>query len=93
MVTATVHKQSRMRTDIPSVFVDALRSFRCQHNYVRTERSNVLQLDDLGYPLRLYMMRCTKCGESKQRWIDVSIAEMDELDSGKSVLLRWEPER
>lgn len=93
MTTAAVHKQKRAKHDALDVLADAFRGFRCQHNFVRTERSNVLQLDDIGYPLRLYMTRCTKCGESKQQWIDVSIVELDELDSGKSVLLRWEPGR
>lgn len=64
--------------------------FKCNHNWKITERSNVLQLDDMGYPLRLFIVECSKCGKSDQQWIDVSKEELKELDTGKSVLLKWQ---
>ena len=53
--------------------------FKCNHNWKVTERSNVLQLDDMGYPLRLFIVECSKCGKSDQQWIDVSKEELKEL--------------
>lgn len=64
--------------------------FRCKHDYKITERSNALQQDDMGYPLRLFICKCTKCGKSKQQWIDVPEKELEELDNGKSFLLTWD---
>ena len=64
--------------------------FKCNHDWKRTEKSNVLQLDDMGYPLRLYICKCTKCGKSDQMWIDVSEKVLKELETGESVLLKWE---
>lgn len=87
MMTATKVNTSNFYTGVG--LVDALKWRHCKHHFVRTERSNVLQLDDLGYPLRLFITTCTKCGASQQQWFDVSTSEMDELESGKSVLLRW----
>lgn len=91
MMTATKVSTSNFYTGVG--LVDALRWRRCKHNFVRTHRSNVLQLDDFGYPLRLFITTCTKCGCSQQQWFDVSSSEMDELGSGKSTLLRWTTER
>ena len=34
----------------------------CKHNWVINLRSNVLQQDDMGYPLRLCICKCLKCG-------------------------------
>jgi hypothetical protein len=64
--------------------------FKCNHDWKRTAKSNVLQLDDMGYPLRLYICKCTKCGKSDQMWIDVSEKALKELETGESVLLKWE---
>lgn len=61
----------------------------CDHAWRVTEVSNVLQQDDMGYPLRLVISKCSKCGESEQRWIDVNEEALKELDTGESVLLRW----
>ena len=63
--------------------------FRCRHNWETTEKSNVLQVDEMGYPLRLFICKCTKCGKSEQMWIDVAKSQLQELDTGKSVLLTW----
>ena len=43
----------------------------------------------MGYPLRLCIVECTKCGESYQMWMDVSEDELKELKTGESVLLEW----
>ena len=64
--------------------------FKCNHIWHITERSNVLQLDDMGYPLRLFICKCSKCGKSDQQWIDVAEEELEELETGKSVLLEWQ---
>lgn len=65
------------------------RFFKCDHLWVKTERSNVLQFDELGYPLRLYICRCSKCNRSEQQWYDVSVEELSELRTGKAVELKW----
>lgn len=62
----------------------------CSHNYKITERSNALQLDERGYPLRLCICQCGKCGKSEQQWIDTAETALDELDSGKSFIVKWE---
>ena len=64
--------------------------FRCSHDWHITERSNVLQLDDMEYPLRLFICKCSKCGKSDQQWIDVAEEELKELETGQSVLLKWQ---
>lgn len=67
-----------------------MRLFKCNHHWKIEKRSNTIQLDDMGYPLRLFIVRCSKCGECDQHWIDVSTKELEELKTGKSVLLKWE---
>ena len=62
---------------------------KCNHDWRISERSNVLQLDDMGYPLRLFICKCSKCGKSDQQWIDVAEEELKELKTGESVLLKW----
>lgn len=66
-----------------------MRLFECSHNWVIHKRSNVIQQDDMGYPLRLFICQCSKCGKYEQQWIDVSEKELEELKTGKSVLLEW----
>lgn len=63
---------------------------KCSHDWRISERSNVLQLDDMGYPLRLFICKCSKCGKSDQQWIDVAERELEELKTGESVLLKWQ---
>lgn len=62
----------------------------CFHDYVVEERSNALQQDEMGYPLRLCICKCSKCGKSTQKWIDTSENALEELKTGKSFLLRWD---
>lgn len=64
--------------------------FKHKHKWQLEKRSNLLQLDDMGYPLRLFIFKCSKCGITKQMWIDVPEEELKELDTGESGLLKWE---
>ena len=44
---------------------------RHNHNFNKVDyKSNVIQYDSMGYPLRLYIFKCD-CGMTKQEWIDV----------------------
>lgn len=40
----------------------------CDFNEI-VYRSNAIQFDEMGYPLRLCILKC-KCGETTQEWID-----------------------
>lgn len=60
-----------------------------KHKLELTERSNVIQYDVMGYPLRLFIRKCNKCGKSEQAWIDIAREGLKELDTGESVLLKW----
>lgn len=62
---------------------------KCNHEWRTTEVSNVLQQDEMGYPLRLCIKRCDKCGESKQVWLDTNESALNELTTGKSVLCKF----
>ena len=62
---------------------------RCNHDFEIDQRSNVLQLDSMGYPLRLCIVKCKYCGYSDQMWIDVAVEEYKEIETGESVLLKW----
>ena len=64
--------------------------FKCNHTWVIDQRSNVIQQDSMGYPLRLFLCRCSKCNKSDQQWIDVDEDELEELETGQSVLLKWQ---
>ena len=64
--------------------------FRCSHDWKVEQRSNVIQFDGQGYPLRLFVVKCLKCGKYDQHWIDVDVSEVEELRTGKSVLLEWQ---
>lgn len=63
--------------------------FKCKHNWKIDLSSNVLQLDDMGYPLRLCVCQCSKCGKYDLQWIDVNEEAVNELETGESVLLKW----
>ena len=62
--------------------------FKCKHEGEMIYKSNILQQDEMGYPLRLFSFQCTKCGEIKRNWIDVPVEELKEIETGKSMLLR-----
>lgn len=66
-----------------------MRLFKCNHKWVITERSNILQQDDMGYPLRLCICKCSKCGKYDQKWLDMPEDDLKELETGKSVLIKW----
>lgn len=62
---------------------------KCKHEWRITEASNALQVDDMGYPLRLVIKVCSKCGISEQAWIDVGKESLTGLDDGRFVLVEW----
>ena len=45
-------------------------------------RSNVIQRDSYGYPLRLCIIECEGCGYTEQLWLDTNEEEDD-------VELKW----
>lgn len=63
--------------------------FKCKHRWKVVERSNALQQDSMGYPLRLCILKCSKCGKLEQQWLDTSEDALDELKTGKSFLVKW----
>ena len=42
-----------------------MRLFKCSHDWKITQVSNVIQQDDMEYPLRLCIEKCSKCGKSE----------------------------
>lgn len=66
-----------------------MKIFKCNHDWKVEYKSNVIQQDIMGYPLRLFICKCSKCGKEDQKWIDVNEKELKELETGKSVLLEW----
>lgn len=68
-----------------------MKFFRCHikgHDWVVTDRSNVIQQDDMGYPLRLCILKCKRCGKYDQKWLDTNISALDEVENGNFVLLK-----
>lgn len=63
--------------------------FKCQHRFEVVERSNALQQDSMGYPLRLCILKCSKCGKLEQQWLDTSEDALNELETCKSFLVKW----
>ena len=59
------------------------------HDWKICQLSNVLQLDDNGNPLRLVICECSKCKALSQRWVEVNKLQLKELDTGKSILVKW----
>ena len=57
----------------------------CGHQWNLKERSNVIQFDDMGYPLRLFICECDRCKKNDQMWIDSSECKED-------VVLKWTEE-
>ena len=51
----------------------------CEFNKI-VRRSNAIQFDEMGYPLRLCIFKC-ECGATTQRWVDIGERyEMKEND-------------
>lgn len=50
---------------------------RHYHDHEIIQISNVIQRDDMGYPLRLCITRCKGCGMIDQRWIDTDERDGD----------------
>lgn len=55
------------------------------HKWVLSERSNVIQFDDMGYPLRLFNCQCSRCKKHERMWIDST-------ECNKDVELKWTKE-
>ena len=63
----------------------------CRHpRSVIVAKSNVIQFDQSGFPLRLVAVKCLICGKNDHTWVDIKKSELDELSTGKSVLCKWE---
>ena len=56
------------------------------HEYYISETSNILQLDEMGYPLMLCIKKCANCEKTKQVWIDV---DKKLLNNDKYKILEW----
>ena len=66
----------------------------CKHpRSVPVAKSNVIQLDQSGFPMRLETMECQICHKRYFTWIDIKKSELDELSTGKSVLCKWREEK
>ena len=66
-----------------------MKLFKCNHRWKVDKRSNILQQDEMGYPLRLCIMKCSKCGKYEQHWLDTAESALDELKTGESFLVKW----
>ena len=66
------------------------RMVKCKHNWQIIHASNVLQQDEMGYPLRLFIQKCSKCGKTEQAWYDVNEKCLEEIKTGRFVLCKWE---
>lgn len=64
--------------------------FKCKHDWQIIHASNVLQQDEMGYPLRLFIQKCSKCGKIEQAWYDVNEKCLEEIKTGRFVLCKWE---
>lgn len=67
-----------------------MKLFKCNHNWAIEAKSNALQVDAMGYPLRLFLVKCSKCGQTEHHWYDVPIREAEEIKTGESVLVMWQ---
>ena len=60
---------------------------KCHHNYEIKERTKFIQQDEMGYPLRLCVVKCSKCGKTEELWLDTPESALEELKTGESVLV------
>lgn len=63
----------------------------CKHKYALAELSNVIQYDEMGYPLLLCAVQCRRCGHVKQIWNDVPM-DYEKSHPG-TVVLKWLPQK
>ena len=62
-----------------------LKKLSHRHNFNKfAYTSNVVQFDNMGYPLRLCIMKCD-CGMTNQEWVDVPESSV----TNKDVILKW----
>ena len=62
----------------------------CSHKWDIKERTKFIQQDEMGYPLRLCIVECPKCGKTQELWLDTPESALEELKTGESVLLKRE---
>ena len=63
----------------------------CRHpKSVIVAKSNVIQFDQSGFPMRLETMECLICGKWYFDCNYIKNSILDELSTGKSVLCKWE---
>lgn len=74
----------------PMIWKGAKMFFKCNHNWKVAERSNAIQQDNMGYPLRLCIVKCNKCGVIDQQWLDTDESALHEVKEGKSFILKWQ---
>ena len=55
----------------------------CRHpKSVIVAKSNVIQFDQSGFPMRLETMECLICGKKYYAWNYIKKSELDELSTG-----------
>jgi hypothetical protein len=64
------------------VFLKRIFKKKCTHKWYIDCRSNMVQLDDMGYVLRLCIVKCEKCGKYEQKWLDSN-------PQGDDVITTW----
>lgn len=80
---------------VPAIIIALILSIKwdfkkkCHHDWTVTEVSNIIQFDDMGYPLLLCIETCSKCGKSQQSWIDISNNLLTEKDYESLLLCKW----
>lgn len=57
-----------------------MRLFKCKHKKMEYSYTNIVQLDDMGYPLMLRMGTCVKCNQTIYQWIDVGVDILSDKD-------------
>lgn len=69
---------------------DRIKKIKHKHEWKVCGTSNVLQIDHEGEAYRLCFCMCATCGDCKQLWREVEFDELQKLETGESVLLRWQ---
>ena len=63
---------------------------KCTHQYKVTDRSNAIQVDQMGYPLQLCVCECEKCGKIEQQWIDAPTDILKDMAKNGYVRVKWD---